>query len=116
MRFYYGRLSETAFYYIRIDRSLRQEIDFAYFLRRLLEHPYKLFTDDLALALRLRHSRKFCIESVSRVHPDEIKIEQFSASEYFRYLFRFILAQQSVIYKNTRELRSYSSGQKRGNN
>ncbi|MPN10109.1 hypothetical protein SDC9_157402 [bioreactor metagenome] len=49
--------ARAAFDYVRVDRSLQQEFRSAEFLGFFLKHANKLFTDDLTLSFRLRHTR-----------------------------------------------------------
>ncbi len=75
MGFDHGRLpAKTALHHIRINSSLYQKVYGADLLRLFLEYTDKLFSDNLALLLRLRHPRQPIIESLLSIHPDEIKV------------------------------------------
>ena len=54
--FDHGRLAETRFYDIRIDRSLRQDIHLSDSVRFFLKDADELFPDDLPFLFRFGHT------------------------------------------------------------
>ena len=54
-----GLAAETALDYVRVDCSLRKEVNGTYFLSFFLKYTDKFFTDYLSLLLRFCYSCEF---------------------------------------------------------
>ena len=87
-----------------IDGSLYQEIHGTDLLRLFLEYTDELFADDLSLMLRLGYTCQLAVETLLRIHTDEVQIVIAVGTEDCFYLITLILTEQAVIYEDTGQL------------
>ena len=88
--------------HVGVERSLHEPADVAEPPRLLLEDADELAADDLALLLRLLDSVEQLEEPVLSLHVDERDVEVLA--ERLDHLLGLVLAQQSVVDEDAREL------------
>ena len=88
--------------HVAVQRPLHEPLDVAELPRLLLEDADELAADDLALLLRLLDAGEQLEEAVLRLHVDERDVEVLA--ERLDDLLRLVLAQQSVVDEDAREL------------
>ena len=94
--------AQTRLYHIGIDRTLCQKIYRADLLGLFLKHADKLLADDLAFALRLGDTGQ--LGQKARPGVDTADIHMELVLHHLLHLIALILAQQTVIHKDTRQL------------
>ena len=99
-----GFTAQSALYHIGIDGSLYQEIHGTDLLRLFLEYTDELFADDLSLMLRLGYTCQLAVETLLRIHTDEVQIVIAVGTEDCFYLIALVLTKQTVIYEDTGQL------------
>ena len=98
-----GRLADdrNRFDDVRIECSLREEIDRSELRRLALEDLDERRADDLSLQLRIGDARQTIHEEARRVHEHE---RQLQPLESFSHLRRFVQPQHAVVDENAGEL------------
>ena len=86
---------------IRVDSSLNEIIDSAYFLGFLLENSDELLTYDLALGLRLAHASELAHELLFCIDTNKVYIP---VPESCLDLVALVFAHKAVIYEDAGEL------------
>ena len=100
-----GRFSaKSAFHNVRVNRSLYKEIDCPDLLCFFFKYTDKFFSDDFSLLFRLFHACQLAVETLLRIHTDEVQIVIAVGTEDCFYLIAFILTEQAVIYEDTGQL------------
>ena len=97
---------------IRINRSLRQELDTLQLSRLFLKNADKLRADDFALLLGLLYPLQLIQETVHRVHIHQVGIHLIA--EHLHYLLRLSLSEKAVVHVDAYQLLSDRLNQKRG--
>ena len=106
-------VSGSAFHHVGIDRPLGKEIHFSDLFRLFFKYVYEFRSDDLSLHLGICDPGELDVKPVLRVYSDEIELERTLRTEYRLYLISLVLAQKTVVHKDTGELFADSFGQKR---
>ena len=90
--------AESTLHYVRIDGSLRKEVNLSDFLSFFLEYTDEFLTDDFTLALRLCDACKLAVVAFLCVDADKVDVERTAFAEYALYLISLVLAEKSVVY------------------
>lgn len=72
MRLDHSRFTETTLDYVRINRSLYEEIHSTDFLCFFFEYSDKFFSNNLTFFFRIRNTRQFGIETFLCVYADKV--------------------------------------------
>ena len=85
--------AKSAFYHIRINGSLYQEVYSADFFRFFFKYTDKFFTDDLTFLFRFFYPFEFFIKTILSVYADDVQVVVSVRSEDSFYFIPFIFSQ-----------------------
>ena len=108
------RLDGTALQNIRINGSLRQELDSGQFSGFFFKYPNKFGSDNFPLLFRFGNAGQLVQEPVRRVDINQIGLHLIA--EHFNHLLRLPFTQQSMVDMYTNQLLADGLDQQRGNN
>ena len=106
------RLDRAAFEDVRVDGTLREELDALKIARFFFKHADELGADDLALLFRVADACELIKEAVHRIHIDEVRVHL--SAEHGDHLLRFALAQKAVVHMYADELLADCPDEQRG--
>ena len=99
---------------VRVNGSLRQEVDSLQLPCLFFKHADKLSTNDFALLLRVSHAFQFAQETFHGIHIYQVGVHL--VLEYFDYALRFAFSHKTMIYMDTGKLPADCLNQKGRNN
>ena len=99
-----GFSAKSRLYNVRIDGSLRKEINLSDLLCFFLEDTDKLFSDNLALPLRLGYACELAVITILRIDTDEVDVKRSVFTENAFHLIALILTKKAVVNKYTGQL------------
>src|SRR5436305_5908418 len=103
-----GRLN-----HVRINRTLRKEVDACQLMGLLIEHFDEGAANDLSLLLRVGHTGQSRQESLLRIYPDNVDAQVLG--ERGHDLISFTETQKSCVDKHAHELIADRAMQERSN-
>ena len=104
VRLDHSRLSKTGFNHIRVYGPLYEIIHGTDLFCLIFKNTDKLFTNDLALLLRLLSPLQFLIETLLGIDTDKVQIIRTIGAKDSLHLIAFILAKKTVIHKYAGQL------------
>src|SRR4051812_3203390 len=90
------------FNYIRINRTLREEVDACQLVGLLIEHFDEGAANDLSLLLGISHTGQSRQESLLRIYPDDVDAQVLS--ECGHHLIAFTETEKACVDKHADEL------------
>src|SRR3569833_1002966 len=99
--------------YVRIDRTLSEEVDTCQLMCLFIEHLDKGTANDFSLLLRISHTGQSRQESLLRIHADDMDAQV--PGERVHDQIAFTETQQASVDKHTDELIADRAMQERGN-
>lgn len=99
-----GLAAETALDYVRIDCSLRKEIDSTDFLSFLLEDADEFLADYFTFLLRFGDAGELTVVALLGVDPDKIQVKLAVRTEYLLNLIALILTEKTVVNEHAGKL------------
>ena len=102
----------VAFYNVGVQGPLGQEVGLTQPGGGFFEHPDELFSDNLALGLRVYYPGQAVQEPVGCIHVSQVEAQ--AALECGLDSFRFFQPQQPVVHKNAGQLFAHGPVEKGG--
>lgn len=99
-----GLAAETALDYVRVDCSLRKEIDSTDFLGFLLEDADEFLADYFTFLLRFCYSCELAVVTFLCIYPYKVKVKLAVRTEYLLNLIALILTEKAVVNEHAGKL------------